>query len=151
MLDSFKETLSLDENNRIEKVCQKGFEFSGQGLRFSAGYTQITPTAGRTYMFLLSKIAVGKSFCVPLKTVEKEKVRLPEGFDSIYVYNEDQRPDIFRHEYILFDTLQALPCYIVQFEFDLQRELSLKVLTLFNSASVMRCLPGQHCQNLLYS
>lgn len=78
-------------------------------------------------MFLLSKIAVGKSFCVPLKTVEKQKVRLPDGFDSIYIYNEDQRPDIFRHEYILFEQLQALPCYIIQFEFDLQRELSLKV------------------------
>lgn len=77
MLDSFKETTALDENNRLEKVCQKGFDFGAQGLRFSAGFTETQLVAGKTHMFLLSKIAVGKSFCVPIKTVQEDKVRLP--------------------------------------------------------------------------
>ena len=43
----------------------------------------------KTYEVLLLKIAVGKSYCLPTKSIIKDNYKLPYGFDSIYFYNED--------------------------------------------------------------
>lgn len=42
----------------------------------------------KVYEVLLVKIAVGKSYCLPAKTVVKDNYKLPYGFDSIYFFNE---------------------------------------------------------------
>lgn len=48
---------------------------------------------------------VGKSYCLPDKSSMKDKYKLIQGFDSIYLFNEDEDPmtGIFKHDYILFD------------------------------------------------
>lgn len=99
----------------MEKVCAKGFEFPPQGLKFPTGHIKIQENIqpSRIYEFLLLKIAgkqmfwakVGKSYCLPDKSSMKDKYKLIQGFDSIYLFNEDEDPmtGIFKHDYILFD------------------------------------------------
>jgi len=64
VLDSWLETSILDENNRMEKVCAKGFEFPPQGLKFPTGHIKIQENIqpSRIYEFLLLKIAGNKCF-----------------------------------------------------------------------------------------
>jgi hypothetical protein len=60
----------------------------------------------KSYEVLLLKVAVGKSYCLPSKAAIGEKYKLPFGFDSIYLYNEEDESNttgIFKHDYILFD------------------------------------------------
>ncbi|CAK72944.1 unnamed protein product (macronuclear) [Paramecium tetraurelia] len=125
-LDSWLEISLLDENNRMEKVCTKGFEFPQTGLRFPTGHIKLQDNIqpGRVYELLLLKIAVGKSYCLPDKTSMKDKYKLIQGFDSIYLYNEDEdsMTGTFKHDYVLFDNGRVLPCYVVQFEFDQKKE-----------------------------
>lgn len=66
-LDSWLETNKLEDNSRIEKVCQKGFEFPQGGLLFPTGYIKLTDTnmGKKTYEMLNLKLAVGRSYCVP--------------------------------------------------------------------------------------
>jgi hypothetical protein len=50
----------LDENNRVEKVCSKGFEFPPNGLLFPTGHIKLAEgniARGRIYEFFLLKIA----------------------------------------------------------------------------------------------
>lgn len=58
VLDSWVETASLDENNRMEKVCSKGFEFPPHGLKFPTGHIKLSESiqSGRLYEFVLLKI-----------------------------------------------------------------------------------------------
>lgn len=122
----------LDENNRLEKICFKGFDFASGGLLFPTGQIKLNDNQfgkNKIYEFLLLKIAVGKSYCLPSKTTNKDKVKLPYGFDSIYLYNEDQSnvEDSFKNDYILFDNSQVLPCFIVHFEMDPKKEEAITV------------------------
>lgn len=59
----------------------------------------------------------------------KDKYKLIQGFDSIYLFNEDEDPmtGIFKHDYILFDNAKVQPCYVVHFEFDQKKEENLNV------------------------
>ena len=45
----------------------------------------------------------------------KDKYKLIQGFDSIYLYNEDEdsMTGTFRHDYVLFENSKVLPCYVV--------------------------------------
>jgi hypothetical protein len=71
---------------------------------------------------LFLKICVGKSYCLPAKSILKDNYKLPSGFDSIYFYNEEdeesQQINVFRHDYMIFDNQYVLPMFIVHFEFD---------------------------------
>ncbi|KAM3142405.1 hypothetical protein pb186bvf_005562 [Paramecium bursaria] len=132
VLDSWMETQALDENNRIEKVCQKGFEFPPSGLKFPTGHIRLQDQIQRnkTYQMILSRIAVGKSYCLPDKTAMKDKYKLIQGFESIYLFNEDEDPmtGVFKHDYVLFENSRVLPCYIVNFEFDQKKEDNLNAV-----------------------
>lgn len=72
---------------------------------------------------------VGKSYCLPSKSSLKDKYKLPFGFDSIYLYNEDEDPmtGIFKHDYVLFENARVLPCYIIHYDFDSRKEDALTV------------------------
>lgn len=37
----------------------------------------------------MCKIAVGKSYCYPEKKYKEKKIEMPEGFESVYLYNEE--------------------------------------------------------------
>lgn len=60
VLDSWLESANLDENNRVEKVCSKGFEFPQNGLLFPTGHIKLSEGSiarGKIYEFFLLKIA----------------------------------------------------------------------------------------------
>lgn len=135
-LDCWLETNVLDENNRLEKVCLKGFDFPAGGLLFPTGQIKLGDSQfgkNKVYEFLLLRIAVGKSYCIPASNTNKDKYKLPYGFDSIYLYNEDSgdADSAFRHDYILFDNSQVLPSYIVHFELDPKKEEAITVIYLY--------------------
>ena len=91
------------------------------GIKFSSGHVKVQEQLqpGKLYQFLFSKIAVGKSYCLPDNTT-KDKYKLVQGFDSVYLYNEDEDPmsGVFKHDYVMFESGRVLPCYVVHFEFD---------------------------------
>lgn len=60
VLDSWLESAYLDENNRVEKVCSKGFEFPPSGLLFPTGHIKLSEGntgRGKVYESFLLKIA----------------------------------------------------------------------------------------------
>lgn len=87
---------------------------------------EVSSSKNKVYEILCMKIAVGKSYCMPSKS---QNYKLPSGFDSIYLYDEDdeQTQGFYKHNYILFDNFSVLPMYIVTFEFDKSREEGLSV------------------------
>ena len=115
-LDCWLETNVLDENNRLEKVCLKGFDFPAGGLLFPTGQIK------------LGDSQFGKNK-VPASNTNKDKYKLPYGFDSIYLFNEDTGDveNAFKNDYILFDNAQVLPSYIVHFELDPKKEEAITV------------------------
>lgn len=90
--DSFE-----DGTNRFEKITEKGFDFPKQGLKFVVGFLKIPIQPGKTHEIVMYKLAVGKSYCMPYKSVTKNQVIKHEGFDSIYLYNEAESSEYFRH------------------------------------------------------
>lgn len=86
-----------DGNNRFEKITEKGFEFPKQGLKFVVGFLKIPIQQGKVHEIVMYKLAVGKSYCMPHKNVAKGQVIKHEGFDSIYLYNETESSEFFRH------------------------------------------------------
>lgn len=86
--------------------------------------------AGRVlYEFLLCRVGVGRSYLVDHKT-QVEALDLPAEYDSFMINHdsEDVRGDggyhgvlprhVLHHEYIVRDPSQALPVYMVHFEYD---------------------------------
>jgi hypothetical protein len=81
---------SLTGSNRIERVCQKGFEFNnlpGQnGMIFQTGQIDgILPSDKLDHELLVVRLCPRKSF--PVVASEEtlgEDYPIPEGFDSLY-------------------------------------------------------------------
>ena len=117
-LDSWVDSSKLNEDNRIEEICSKGFNIPAAGLVFSVGSLKTeSPLAfGRTYEFMLVKIAVGKSYTVNLDSIEGGKISTPRGFDSVYLYSSS--PNTYTHNYLMNDSAQILPSFLVHFELD---------------------------------
>ena len=64
VLEAFIATEKLVDQNKLEKVCQKGFEISEDGMIFNVGYNKhIDMRAQKEFSFVMNKIAVGKSYC----------------------------------------------------------------------------------------
>lgn len=64
VLESFLETDKLIDNNRLEKVVQKGFDINEDGMIFNVGYNRHLDIRGqKEFSFVMCKIAVGKSYC----------------------------------------------------------------------------------------
>ena len=89
VLESFTETEKLVDQNKLEKVCQKGFDIGEEGMLFSVGYNKhIDVRAQKEFSFVMGKIAVGKSYCYEASKFREQPIECPEGFDSVYLYNE---------------------------------------------------------------
>lgn len=103
----------------------------GRGVR-SRG--RALPAGRRLYEFLLCRVGIGRSLLV--ESAEKaETMTLPPEYDSFFVRHSpygDQVIDeefpgvlprhILHHEYIVRDAAQALPLYLVSFEYDPEAE-----------------------------
>lgn len=118
VLDSWVDVSQLSEDNRIEEMCARGFNIPNKGLVFQIGSLKLDKELAynRTYEFILVKIAVGKSYTTSLDHLEGKKVVCPKGFNSNYLYSSE--PNGYYHNYLVFDSAQVLPKYLVQFELD---------------------------------
>ncbi|KAK1947316.1 Zinc finger protein CONSTANS-LIKE 4 [Phytophthora citrophthora] len=114
---------SLDAN-------QTGMKFTTGNLQLSAPLDQSAEAKkpSSTRQFVLCKIAVGRSLAI--RGEDEAKGRLPPGYHSYYLHRseevgsdqdhnlEDAHLDRgYYHEYILNNTLQILPQYLVRFTF----------------------------------
>lgn len=62
-------------------------------------------------------MALGRSYVID--DLEDGERRLPSGYDSIYLHNSaDANSGIYRHRYMVPDSSQVLPLYLVQFSYD---------------------------------
>jgi hypothetical protein len=121
----------LGEGNSLESVHAGGFRMpaSGEGMQFTAGDLDIARSfhsggagTGGAFRYVLCQIGVGRAFVVDEPS---EAVRLPNGYDSVYLAHAQQgddneggngqKPASFRHDYVLFNNAQVLPMYLVQF------------------------------------
>lgn len=66
----------------------------------------------------MNKITVGKSYCCPVKKFLNDDIQCPEGFESIYLYNEDENIKLYKHQYVLYKTYQIMPMYLIDFSID---------------------------------
>jgi hypothetical protein len=98
------------------------------------------------YEFLLCKVGVGKCYCLESKTATSSKTRidLPDNYDSIYIHKSEEStgslPQIvnnfvlesvpYWHEYLIFDSSQVLPVYLVQFEYDPEEDEKKRVCSI---------------------
>ncbi|KAG7390508.1 hypothetical protein PHYPSEUDO_007734 [Phytophthora pseudosyringae] len=112
------------------------------GMKFTTGNLQLSPPLDQpaeakkpssTRQLVLCKIAVGRSLVIPDE--EEAKGRLPPGYHSYYLHRDEEaapgdqedqgRHSLqaalldrgYYHEYILNNTLQVLPQYLVRFTF----------------------------------
>ncbi|KAL3674592.1 hypothetical protein V7S43_000537 [Phytophthora oleae] len=117
---------SLDGN-------ETGMKFTTGNLQLSAPLDQSAEVKkpSSTRQLVLCKIAVGRSLVI--RGEDEAKGRLPPGYHSYYLHrdeeagsDQDQGPhnlqDVlldrgYYHEYILNNTLQVLPQYLVRFTF----------------------------------
>ncbi|KAL4154944.1 hypothetical protein PRNP1_007058 [Phytophthora ramorum] len=119
---------SLDAN-------QSGMKFTTGNLQLSAPPPPEPPAEAKkpssTRQLVLCKIAVGRSLVI--HDEEEAKARLPPGYHSYYLHRDEgassneqeQERDLqsalldrgYYHEYILNNTLQVLPQYLVRFTF----------------------------------
>lgn len=115
-MDSWLDTTLLDDNNRPEKVCQRGFDFPAGGLLFPTGHLSVNQDnysgKNKIYEFFLLRVAVGKPYCISVKSgnMIKERKKLPFGFDSVYLIHdedEDEEAKAFKHDYVIFDNAQV--------------------------------------------
>mmetsp|Transcript_1139 Transcript_1139/g.3669 ORF Transcript_1139/g.3669 Transcript_1139/m.3669 type:complete len:547 (+) Transcript_1139:56-1696(+) len=92
---------------------------------------QALPKGKHLYEFLLCRVGVGRAYVVN-DAKQAESLGLPQEYDSFFVRHELPAPDgaatedipgvlprhLLHHEYIVRDPAQALPVYVVHFEYD---------------------------------
>lgn len=70
-----------------------------------------------SHQYLFCKVALGRSYVID--DSEDGERRLPSGYDSIYLHSStDVNSGTYRHRYMVPDSSQVLPLYLVQFNFD---------------------------------
>lgn len=123
---------SLTGSNRIERVCQKGFEFNnfpGQnGMIFTMGQIEgINPSEKMEHELLVVKICPKKTFpVVATKETLSEDYPIPDGFDSIYFKEPEEDHEVYRQRFRINRKMQTLPYYIIQFTFTNAHEQKFK-------------------------
>lgn len=105
-------------SNRFQEVISKGFTIGENGLYFPCGISALTlPKSGKEVPLLMTKIAIKKTEIIKsadLSTQNISQVIKSQRFDSIFVDEKsgsDSHP--FRENYILLNSHQILPCYLV--------------------------------------
>jgi hypothetical protein len=129
---------SLTGSNRIERVCQKGFEFNnlpGQnGMIFQLGQIDgIIPTdkLDKEHELLMVRICPKRSFpVVASEETLSEDYPIPEGFDSLCFKESEEDQEVYRHRFRINRKMQTLPYYIIQFTFTNIHEEKFKVAPL---------------------
>jgi hypothetical protein len=77
------------------------------------------PLAGQ-HQYLLCRVAVGRAYAL----LDSSSARvIPEGYDSLYVHKEEDELEsdglaAYGQDYIVMNTAQVLPEYVVHFDFD---------------------------------
>lgn len=84
---------------------------------FNVGFYRIRDTK-KEISCVMNKISVGKSYCYGKNKFINEPITCPEGFESIYLYNEDENPQVFKHQYVVFKNYQVLPIYVIDYVVD---------------------------------
>lgn len=79
ILEALVESEKLTDNNKLEKVIQKGFDIAdGGSMIFNVGYNRnIDVKAQKTHSFVMCKIAVGKSYCYPAYKYREKPIECP--------------------------------------------------------------------------
>jgi len=129
ILDSWLDINRLNESNSPDKVCQRGFEFSSGGLIFPTGHITLDQdnykTKNRVHELFVVRAAVGRPYSVAQKNLDRirDKRKLPQGFDSVYIlYEDEDEPQVYKNDYIIYENSQVLPMYVIHFEFDPKKE-----------------------------
>lgn len=104
------------------QVAPRGHNVKGRG--------QSLPQGRRLYEFLFCRIGVGRSFLIE-DPRQADSLEIPPEYDSFFVRHdatddsagEGEIPGVLprhvlHHEYIVRDPTQAMPLYLVHFEFD---------------------------------
>jgi hypothetical protein len=63
LLESFLSTEKLTDQNKLEKICQKGFDLPEEGMSFNVGYKKINMKNRTNFSVIFCKLSVGKSYC----------------------------------------------------------------------------------------
>jgi len=111
----------------------RGARARGRGGRVLRQRGRPLPAGRVLYEFLLCRVGVGRSYLVESKA-QIEALDLPAEYDSFLITHDSQdiRGDgeypgvlprhVLHHEYIVRDPTQALPVYVVHFEYDPEEE-----------------------------
>ena len=96
-----------------------------------------------SHQFVLCTVAVGRSFVQDDPTAKKE---LPAGYDSLYLHSGDNAAveglpvtnggDAYRHTYVVFESAQILPRYIVHFSYSPRERLHRQPVKPINLAEI---------------
>ena len=116
-LHAWVDERTLSKENSLEALHSRGFSISSEGVMFETGKLMLPPAEGRAHRMVLCQIGVGKSFVVEGRADERTRA-LPDGYDSVYLSSSSSAPGInkeYHHEYVLFNSAQVLPMYLVQF------------------------------------
>ena len=132
-ITSFIDTASFDKSMSIDHIINNGFEFPPEGKMFSTGFFKLEKPHSAAYRVLLCKVAVGKSLCQPIKTSRIENLKisrkdLDTDFDSVHLkYEDEQENSVYKYDYIVYDSPQVHPEYLIDFYFDETKETNLKI------------------------
>lgn len=101
---------------------------------FSTGFFKLEKPHSAAYRVLLCKVAVGKSLCLPVKSNKVENLRITKKdletdvFESVFLkYEDEQENSVYKYDYVVYDTDQVHPEYLIDFYFDETKETNLKI------------------------
>eukprot|EP00931_Biecheleriopsis_adriatica_P055828 TRINITY_DN33083_c0_g1_i1.p1 TRINITY_DN33083_c0_g1~~TRINITY_DN33083_c0_g1_i1.p1 ORF type:complete len:508 (+),score=100.26 TRINITY_DN33083_c0_g1_i1:58-1581(+) len=134
---------SLHRDGRDRGGTERGYGVRSRGKSL--------PSGRRLYEFLLCRVGVGRSYLID-DASHAETLTLPPEYDSFFVRHSpanEQEVDeeypgvlprhVLHHEYLVRDPAQALPVYLVHFEFDPEME-ELLALPLCDSCGLQAAL-----------
>jgi hypothetical protein len=121
-LDCWKDVSTLDAENNVRDVCQRGFRVAegGGGLSFQTGEVNVAGARSEQHQYLLCRVAVGRAYALVEEGGAESGV--PKGYDSLYRVREAGGGEEdgglhYAHEYVVFNPAQVLPEYVVHFTF----------------------------------
>ena len=128
MLDCWLDASTLVNE---EELVKKGVQIaeSEPGLRvYHGALPKPSKTSSRdasqpikhSRRIVLAKVVIGHALATQNDKTAAVDV-MPEGYDSFYLM-ENSNPDAYNHQYFVKSGAQILPQYILQFEFDAEKE-----------------------------
>lgn len=93
----------------------------------------------------MNKVSVGKSYCYSKNKFLNNPIPCPEGFESVYLYNEEENPQVFKHQYVVFKNYQVLPIYVIDYVVDTYKEQQSKAPICDNCTKVPAEAAKMYC------